>query len=92
MNPAGQLIGFAAVAISAVIYLQKDRKHILAVKLLTEVFGVSVSVLMLAYGAYNNSAATVVNELIVLSSIAVSEIKFKIKYYTVKKELKNAER
>lgn len=56
-------------------------------------FGVSASVLMLIYGVCNNSAATVVNEFIVLSSIAASEIKLKIekhKYYTVKKELKNA--
>ncbi len=174
MNLAGQLIGFAAVGISAVIYLQKNRKKILVVKLLTDVlwavhhfligntiaaittgmaisreillikkrkfvfliifpilffipllftyknitslipplassvstfgfynknvrlikvFGVSVSVLMLIYGVCNNSAATDVNELIVLSSIAASEIKIKIekhKYYTVKKELKNA--
>ncbi|MGN0492776.1 MAG: YgjV family protein [Acutalibacteraceae bacterium] len=174
MNLTGQLIGFAAVAISAVIYLQKDRKHILVTKLLTDVlwaihhfligntiaaittvtaiareillikkrrivyliifpvlffisliftyknvtslipplassiatfgfynnnlrlikvFGVSASVLMLIYGACNNSVATVVNELIVLSSISVAEIKSKIekhKYHTVKKELKNA--
>lgn len=60
---------------------------------LIKVFGVSASVLMLIYGVCNNSAATVVNEFIVLSSIAASEIKLKIekhKYYTVKKELKNA--
>ena len=156
MELIGQIFGFSAVALATVIYLQKDRKNILAVKLLTDIlwvvhhfligntiaavttgiaiareillmkkrrffllivfpllffiplfftyknitsiippvassistvgfynnnvkyiklFAFSASVLMLIYGAFNNSAATVVNEMLVLSSIAFSQIK-----------------
>lgn len=45
---------------------------------LIKIFGALASVLMLIYGAYNNSAATVINEAIVLSSVAASEIKEQI--------------
>ena len=174
MNLIGQLIGFTAVGISAIIFLQKDRKRILGIKLLTDVlwavhhfligniiasattgiailreiifirkrktvfmaifiplffipllftyknitslippvasaaatlgfgnrnvnsikaFGAASSVLMLIYGAFNNSFATVVNELIVLSSIAVS-VKIdnkKYKFFIGKRKRNNVE-
>ena len=50
-------------------------------------FAVLVSVLMLTYAIFNNSLAAAVNELIVLSSLAISEIKVYIeknsRYITV---------
>ena len=54
---------------------------------LIKVFAVLVSVLMLTYAIFNNSLAAAVNELIVLSSLAISEIKVYIeknsRYITV---------
>ena len=54
---------------------------------LIKVFAVLVSVLMLTYAIFNNSLAAAVNEHIVLSSLAISEIKVYIeknsRYITV---------
>ncbi len=152
MNLIGQIVGFVAIGISSVIYLQKSRRKILTVKLITDVtwathhlllgniiagtsagiailreilfikkprpvylvifpillflpliftyknitsfippiasthstfgfycknvrliklFAVLVSVLSLTYAVFNNSIASAVNELIVLSSLAI---------------------
>ena len=159
MNFIGQIVGFVAIGISSVIYLQKSRSKILTVKLITDVtwathhlllgniiagtsagiailrevlfikkprpvylvifqillflpliftyknitsfippiastlstfgfycknvrliklFAVLVSVLSLTYAVFNNSIASVFNELIVLSSLAISAIKVHI--------------
>ena len=159
MYLVGQLIGFAAMAVSSVIFLQKERKQLLAIKLFTDVlwalhhlllgntiaaittsaailreilfmiklrhfylvvfpilffapliftyknitsvippiassvvtlgfynknvklirlFAALSSCLMLTYGAFNNSAATVINEIIVLCSMIISQIIFEI--------------
>ena len=168
MRLIGQIIGFVAIALSSLIYIQKSRNRILTVKLITDitwaahhfflfniiagtsagiaifreilfmkkpkpvylvifpillflpliftyknitsfippiastlatfgfycksvklikVFSVLMSLLMLTYAVCNNSLASAVNELIVLSSIAISAIKVHIekdsRYITV---------
>lgn len=168
MRLIGQIVGFIAIGISSVIYLQKSRSKILTVKLITDItwathhfllgniiagtsagiaifreilfikkpkpvylvifpillflpliftyknitsfippiastlstfgfycknvrlikaFAFLMSTLMLTYAIFNNSLASAVNEIIVLSSLAISEIKVHIeknsRYITV---------
>lgn len=64
MENVGQIIGFAAMAVSVLIYLQRRRRNILALKLTTDVLWAMHHLLIFSYSAAATTTIAIFREIV----------------------------
>lgn len=83
MNYIGQAIGIVAIAVSFLIYQQKSRRKMVAVKLITDFLWVAHHLSILSYPAAATTSVSVLRELLFLPEKSTGYRKFLVPIFSV---------